>query len=198
MIVFVGNGYPCSLHPFCLCSQGSQGRQGEKGGRGITNCPPPLCSWQRIRRVCKDFNIRVVFKFGPTLHSLLTEVKDPLPTEKQASVIYKVISCTCRKLYIGMTKRRLETHLKEHKDACIKGFTDKSAIAEHAQMEDYPIHWDIAVCQSKHGFSREGSNLYTNSSVIMVATTYPTAGSPRNYKKIRDGARVSCIHLTAL
>ena len=80
----------------------------------------------------KDFNIRVVFKFGPTLHSLLTEVKDPLPTEKQASVIYKVISCTCRKLYIGMTKRRLETHLKEHKDACIKGFTDKSAIAEHA------------------------------------------------------------------
>ena len=30
-----------------------------------------------IRRVCKDFNIRAVFKSGPTLRSLLTKVNDP-------------------------------------------------------------------------------------------------------------------------
>ena len=28
------------------------------------------------------------------------------------------------------------------KDTCIKGFSDKSAIAEHAWMEDHPISWD--------------------------------------------------------
>ena len=52
------------------------------------------------------------------------------------------------KVYISETKRRVDTRLKEHKDACIKGFTDKSAIAEHALTEDHPI--------------REGSNLHMN------------------------------------
>ena len=62
--------------------------------------------------------------------------------EKQANIVYEV-PCTCGKVYIGETTRRLGTRLKEHKDVCIKGFTDKSAIAEHAWTpEDHPIRWD--------------------------------------------------------
>ena len=92
---------------------------------------------ERIRKVCRDFNIRTVFKSGPTLRSLLT---DPLPTTKQSNVVYEV-PCTCGKVYIGETKRRLETRLKEHKDACTRYLTDKSAIAEHAWANDHPINW---------------------------------------------------------
>ena len=95
---------------------------------------------ERIRKVCRDFNIRTVFKSGPTLRSLLTKVKDPLPTTKQWNVVYEV-PCTCGKVYIGETKRRLETRLKEHKDACTRYLTDKSAIAEHACANDHPINW---------------------------------------------------------
>ena len=73
---------------------------------------------ERIRRVFKGFNIRVVFRSGPTLRSLLTKVKDPLHMEKQATVVYEV-PCICGKVYIGEIRRRLETCLKEHKDACI-------------------------------------------------------------------------------
>ena len=76
---------------------------------------------ERIRRVHKDFNIRVAFKSGPTLHSLLTKVKDPLPREKQARVVYDV-PCTCGKVYIGETTHRFGTCLKERKDTCIKDF----------------------------------------------------------------------------
>ena len=57
------------------------------------------------------------------------KVKEPLPVEKQANVVYE-IPCTCGKVYIRETKRRHGTRLKEHKDACIKGQTDKSAIAD--------------------------------------------------------------------
>ena len=41
---------------------------------------------ERIRRLHKIFNIRAVsrLKSEPTFCSLLTKVKDPLPTEKQA------------------------------------------------------------------------------------------------------------------
>ena len=45
-------------------------------------------------------------------------------------------------MYIGETRRRLGTRLKEHRDACKKGLTDKSAIAEHAWTNGHPIRWD--------------------------------------------------------
>ena len=61
-----------------------------------------------IRRVCRKFNIRVVFKSGQTLRSMLTKVKDTLPPGKQSNVVYR-IPCSCGQVYIGETKRRLET-----------------------------------------------------------------------------------------
>ena len=56
-------------------------------------------------------------------------------------VVYQV-PCSCGLVYIGKTIRRLETRLKEHKDACSKGQTEKSAIAEHAWKHDHAIKWD--------------------------------------------------------
>ena len=44
-----------------------------------------------IRRVCRKFNIRVVFKSaGQTLRSMLTKVKDTLPPGKQSNVVYHI------------------------------------------------------------------------------------------------------------
>ena len=67
--------------------------------------------------------------------------------------IYNTVPCTCGKdlttsaryrIYanIGETKRHLETWLKEHKEACIRGQSYKSAIAEHIWTEDHPINWN--------------------------------------------------------
>ena len=39
-----------------------------------------------IRRVCRKFNIRVVFKSGQTLRSMLTKVKDTLPPDDDWSI----------------------------------------------------------------------------------------------------------------
>ena len=96
---------------------------------------------KRIRKACRSYDIRVVFKSGLTFRSMLTKVKDPLLVEKQGNVVYEV-PCSCGKVYICETKRRLETRLKEHKEACIKGQTTKSAIAKHAWMEGHLINWD--------------------------------------------------------
>ena len=67
---------------------------------------------ERIRKVCQDFNIRAVFKFGPTLRNLLTKVIDPLLINKQSNVVHEV-PCTCSKVYIGNTKpqTRYTTHV---------------------------------------------------------------------------------------
>ena len=66
---------------------------------------------EKIRKVCRNYNIRVVFRSSPTFQSMLTKVKDPLPVKKQATVIYEV-PCTCGKVYIEETKRHLELDSK--------------------------------------------------------------------------------------
>ena len=71
---------------------------------------------ENIRWVCRKFGMKVVFRSSHSLCSMLTKVKDALPMEKQANVVYRV-PCSCGKAYIGETKQRLETRLREHQDA---------------------------------------------------------------------------------
>ena len=47
-------------------------------------------------------------------------------------------------LHVCMCSLSLVSRLKEHKDACRKQLTDKSAIAEHAWNSHYPIKWEEA------------------------------------------------------
>ena len=65
---------------------------------------------KRIRKACGKFNLRVLFKSGSILHSLISKVKDP------SGVVYQ-IPCQCVKVYIGEAQRRLELRVKEHRDA---------------------------------------------------------------------------------
>ena len=80
-------------------------------------------------------------KSGRTLRSMLTKVKDTLPPGKQSNVVYR-IPCSCGQVYIVETKRRLETRLKEHRDAWERGMMEKSAVTEHAWEHHHPIHWE--------------------------------------------------------
>ena len=66
---------------------------------------------------------------------MLFIVKDE---EKQSGVVYR-IPCSCGKVYLGETRRRLETRLKEHKDVCRKGELEKS---EHAWTHHHAIKWE--------------------------------------------------------
>ena len=75
------------------------------------------------------------------LRSILTRVKDDLLIGMNSNVVYK-IPCNCGKVYVGETIRRLETRIKEHRTACMRGEVEKSALAEHAWEEQHPILWE--------------------------------------------------------
>ena len=94
-----------------------------------------------IRRVCRKYSMKVIFRSGLSLRSVLTQVKDPLPMGKRSKVVYG-IPCSCSKVYIGETRRRLETKLREHQEACRKGTFETSAVAEHAWKDQHAIRWD--------------------------------------------------------
>ena len=52
------------------------------------------------------------------------------------------IPWSCGQVYIGETNQRLETRLKEHRDACERKMMEKSAVAEHTWDNHHPIHWE--------------------------------------------------------
>ena len=72
---------------------------------------------------------------------MLNKVKDILPLGNQSSVVY-CIPCSCSQVHIGETRQRLETRLKEYRDACERGMMEKSAVAEHVCENHHLIHWE--------------------------------------------------------
>ena len=95
--------------------------------------------------------MKVIFKAGQSFRSVLTKVKDPLPMVKKAKVVYR-IHRSCGKICIGETRRRLETRLREHQEACRKGTLEKSAVTEHTWKDHHAIKWDktIVVDVARH------------------------------------------------
>ena len=108
---------------------------------------------QDIRHVCRKFDTKVIFKFGRTLCLMLTKVKDTMPLKKQSNVVYKIL-CSCKKVYIGETKRRWETRIKDHQHASGKSLMGRSAIAEHAWKSHHPIKWEGYQWLTRHGEPR--------------------------------------------
>ncbi|GJQ84925.1 hypothetical protein Trydic_g531 [Trypoxylus dichotomus] len=79
----------------------------------------------RIGRTLERHNIRTIYKPTQQLRHQLRSLKDPRHPLTPTGV-YR-IPCSCRLVYIGTTKRSINTRLKEHKRNCRLSQTDKSA-----------------------------------------------------------------------
>nr|XP_039270061.1 uncharacterized protein LOC120344816 [Styela clava] len=97
---------------------------------------------EKIRRISEDVRIKVSFKPHNTIDQLLSNVKDrPCPNKKNG-VVYAISCVDCCSIYIGETKRSLETRRKEHqRDVKQKKF-EKSALSKHALSTNHSIDWD--------------------------------------------------------
>ena len=94
------NGYPTQ---FVLKSSCRRPKNSEKQKPAATVVIPYTQGLsESIRRVCQEYNIRIVFGAGKSLKTILTKAKDRLPQEQQSNIVYK-IPCSCGKVYIGET-----------------------------------------------------------------------------------------------
>ena len=86
MKAFMGNGYPCSFICSASLVRAPREDDGEREEERPPTAPLPYIAGfsDKIRRVCKDFNIKAMFKYGLTLCSLLKQTsstKYRLPVE---------------------------------------------------------------------------------------------------------------------
>ena len=94
-----------------FCKDGLTAREPAEEHRPTAFIPYVAGLSEDVRRVCRRYNIRTVFQSASTLRGQLTKVKDQDPLEKKSRVVYQ-IPCSCGNVYIGETKRALETHIK--------------------------------------------------------------------------------------
>ena len=73
---------------------------------------------EKIKRICSKVGIRVMFRSGRTLRSLLTKVKPRTDPTDATGVVYRIPCMDCDRSYIGETCRTLDVRLKEHQRCC--------------------------------------------------------------------------------
>ena len=108
--------------------------------KGFIKLPYVKGQSEKIRRLANKYQIRSVFTSKQTLRSVLTKTK-PEGLQDTKNCIYS-IPCECGKVYIGETKRPLNTRLEEHKKNCRLGETTKSGVANHVWDEQHTILWN--------------------------------------------------------
>ena len=92
-----------------------------------------------IQRILTPLGIRTCFRPHHTLRQTLVNLKDRIPLQQRAGVVYRVPCGTCPKAYVGQTCWTLDHRLKEHRRALTSGNLAQSAIAEHAAQESHVI-----------------------------------------------------------
>ena len=71
-------------------------------------------------------------------------LKDQVPVQQKAGVIYRIPCKDCPEVYVGQTGRTLAHRLKEHKRTLTSGNLAQSAVAEHATQQSHAIDWECA------------------------------------------------------
>ena len=99
-----------------------------------------ITSYNKFNKIFRYHNIVLTPQNKFSIKNLLnSKLKDSIPPENKAG-IYQINCKDCEKIYIGKTKRNLETRVKEHFRNIKNGEIEKSAIAAHVWNMGYEIN----------------------------------------------------------
>ena len=100
--------------------------------RGFCILPYIKGTTESSKRVLSNYNIKVAQEPHQTIGNLFPKPKDPVPKDQTCGAIYSIPCKDCDKSYIGETKRKFSTRLKEHQKVVEHKHSHKSALAwEH-------------------------------------------------------------------
>ena len=103
---------------------------------------------QKFQKIFKEFNITVAPINEYNIKNLIkTNHKDKDPIVKKSGV-YKIDCKQCEKVYIGQTKRNVETRTNKHFGNLRLNHTDKSAIASHFWNTGHEINNTASILKS--------------------------------------------------
>mmetsp|Transcript_38992 Transcript_38992/g.50408 ORF Transcript_38992/g.50408 Transcript_38992/m.50408 type:complete len:196 (-) Transcript_38992:204-791(-) len=93
-----------------------------------------------LKSLCKSLDIKLLYKRTMNLGNLLSPSRPQKPLLEKKNVVYRIPCKECSSAYVGQTKRKLKTRLREHIAAC-----DEADIFEAVDEDDkndngLPLH----------------------------------------------------------
>ena len=111
-------------------------RNGEEDQKKHVYLPYVKGTTDKIGRILERHNIKSVFKPQKKIMDLICHAKDKIPLSNPG--VYK-IPCSCGAVYVGQTKRKISTRIKEHIRNVTNQDCEKSAVAEHSYTNNHTI-----------------------------------------------------------
>ncbi|XP_055612524.1 uncharacterized protein LOC129759133 [Uranotaenia lowii] len=99
---------------------------------------PPLTN--SISKILSKHGLKVAYKSSNTLKDRLVSLKDKVLPEERSG-IYEIPCQNCPAVYIGQTRRKFRTRIKEHKNAVDNNRSNESSVAAHASELNHHIDW---------------------------------------------------------
>lgn len=136
----------------------------------------------RISKILKQYKIKTMFTPTTQLRNMFRSAKDRRNPLSSAGV-YR-IPCSCGSVYIGTTQRSVNTRLTEHKRNCRFGYTERSAVAEHALSgKEHDILFDnteiLSTTNHYHArLQREAIEIFKH---------------PNNFNRKEEGVKISSV-----
>lgn len=132
------NGFPESVIRKCEITTKERIRMNLKSNTG--NMQWSFCKFPyintlsaRISSIFRQTNCKLVFYNLSKIKLLYSQLKDKVGNDDKSCLVYK-IPCSCDKVYVGQTKQKLKSRMRQHMTDCkLENFikTNRTALAAH-------------------------------------------------------------------
>jgi len=92
--------------------------------------------------IAKKYGFDIAYTIPNTLSRYIIRGKDKIDSMAQNDCVYKINCSNCDCSYVGQTKRRLETRLKEHKSDINKKNGMLSVVSNHRLECNHEMNWN--------------------------------------------------------
>ncbi|KYN37516.1 hypothetical protein ALC56_08117, partial [Trachymyrmex septentrionalis] len=97
---------------------------------------------EKFNGMLKKYKFQPVYKPINNLNKFITIGKDKINKDEHSGVVYKIDCKDCNYTYVGQTKRKLRTRLKEHMNDVKKPVEALSVISNHRINNDHGMDWE--------------------------------------------------------
>lgn len=97
---------------------------------------------EKFSTILKKHNLKLVYSCQNKLDKFIKTGKDIIDPMSQCGVIYKINCNDCDASYVGQTKRRLISRIKEYLSDINKKTGSPSVISSHRLDFDHDFKWD--------------------------------------------------------
>ncbi|KYN12115.1 hypothetical protein ALC57_15729, partial [Trachymyrmex cornetzi] len=97
---------------------------------------------KKFKSITEKNNFKIAYKPMNKLNSIIKTGKDKLDKMEQCNEVYKINCLNCESSYVGQTKRKIKTRLKEHKSSTSNSNTVHNVVAQHQIKYEHKFNWD--------------------------------------------------------